>query len=183
MGGAGTTDLKAAAQGLRLPSPGALGALPGPSAGFPAPKEDWRSKFRSSDSFTSDRGTAVSQHRSIPQRCWLWLNSICCSHKCDVLSGTSCMHVIMPGVGFAPEVGSAGLQLVTKLYLKSIVHDNLHVGHTAQLHSQMLLVHAPGFHAISQQPCCCATHDFQNLTLCLCSFRSRNSQIPVLGVQ
>lgn len=69
MGGPGNTDLKAAAQGLRLPSPGTLGALPGPSAGFPAPKEDWRSKFRSSDSFTSDRGAAVSQHRSMTPHC------------------------------------------------------------------------------------------------------------------
>lgn len=58
MGGAGNVDLKAAAQGLRLPSPST--ALPPPSA-FQAPKnEDWRSKFRSSDSFTSDRGTPVS---------------------------------------------------------------------------------------------------------------------------
>ena len=59
MGGAGNVDLKAAAQGLRLPSPNALGPLPGPSSGFQAPREDWRSKFRSSDSFTSDRGTPV----------------------------------------------------------------------------------------------------------------------------
>ena len=57
-GGTGNVDLKSAAQGLRLPSPGV--SLPGPSVGFQAPRnEDWRSKFRSSDSFTSDRGTPV----------------------------------------------------------------------------------------------------------------------------
>jgi len=62
MGGTGTTDLKAAAQGLRLPSPNtALAPPPGVPSAFQAPKnEDWRSKFRSSDSFTSDRGTPVS---------------------------------------------------------------------------------------------------------------------------
>lgn len=58
MGGTGSTDLKAAAQGLRLPSPNT--ALAPPPSAFQAPRnEDWRSKFRSSDSFTSDRGTPV----------------------------------------------------------------------------------------------------------------------------
>ncbi|KAL3157200.1 hypothetical protein ABBQ38_001439 [Trebouxia sp. C0009 RCD-2024] len=57
---AGTTDLKAAAQGLRLPSPNtALAPPPGAPAAFQVPKnEDWRSKFRSSDSFSSDRSAA-----------------------------------------------------------------------------------------------------------------------------
>lgn len=72
MGGAGNVDLKAAAQGLRLPSPNALGPLPGPSAAFQAPREDWRSKFRNSDSFTSDRGTPVSLH-DMP--CMFWLSA------------------------------------------------------------------------------------------------------------
>ena len=60
MGGTGTTDLKAAAQGLRLPSPSTALPPPGAPSAFQAPRnEDWRSKFRSSDSFTSDRGTPV----------------------------------------------------------------------------------------------------------------------------
>ena len=59
---AGNTDLKAAAQGLRLPSPNtALAPPPGAPAAFQVPKnEDWRSKFRSSDSFSSDRSPPVS---------------------------------------------------------------------------------------------------------------------------
>ena len=58
----GGPDLKAAAQGLRLPSPNtALAPPPGGPSAFQVPKnEDWRSKFRSSDSFTSDRGTPVN---------------------------------------------------------------------------------------------------------------------------
>ena len=59
---AGAPDLRAAAQGLRLPSPNsALAPPPGGPSAFQVPKnEDWRSKFRSSDSFTSEKGTPVS---------------------------------------------------------------------------------------------------------------------------
>lgn len=87
MGGTGTTDLKAAAQGLRLPSPNTALPPPGAPSAFQAPRnEDWRSKFRSSDSFTSDRGTPV-----------------CCCSLCiavDICCGVCCWHALLAfGVG------------------------------------------------------------------------------------